>query len=1247
MAGKKINRNDKCPCGSGKKYKKCCIGSPPPSKSTNSSEESHPLSTFNRKFLIDSISNAFCLPQNHGKNIRLELIMRESLIHGRLSGGNRDLNDLKLVLDKYYPNHHLEDPREYLFSERTTFYGGEYIILPGIFTNGHFVLTNLLMSIFFIENSIPQDVKTRIYFDTILAFNISNLIAERSGIKRYQSGSSDDDLITLSQANNTFISEEILNGWSEKYNFPPHALATFLLDRETSLEETDPEKNPVALKPIIKVRDGFIVLSVTNIVGSLLHSIFVELIESNVISEALHSYSDRLWYTCVEYHLRKMDITPLDVSSIKTPEWSNLGVYKIDSDKLMIVVMNQDDASNYNKENIYKSHRLITGDSSYMESVKKEIRSDYPDDKILVVQLTSGIGRQFGIMYDKSDDLLIAMSITDFEYMMRLREYDALELWNYAEARNRFTEQTKLPPFLDELDIYALYLEKEHSFYIDDSARPNFMVVLPGTSLDIRERISQDEDIHSVPFIDNDGTHGGLLCLKLSGFERTYHPIDSEVIQRVVLGNKFPFWVRFNGDIFEVEMESRNVYIKMLEALSYWIWQIVESLEAHLLNFEGHVLTLTFDFRDRDKFETLSNDLNRSPHIEEEFEYQVSEHTIHLIIPETLNPYLYGKNNEGERILVKVILKAFAELQHSVLNEDSLTDEEINRILDLHVPFGIKKKIFLIDLDAADDMCLTPIGRDEPRYLQDYNINYVLDQLVPKAVELNLINSTPQTIADPDAFLKGLLIKVLLPWLNVELKKYSSRDLLRMLYDQAEMLAYTRRMNMFTLPPAIACFENYNEQVEKLVKQEKEIAQAGISARCLIEHIVALPVNEGASPSQSAIDHLLAIMDQIFAWGSFGDAVHFGLYESDVTILPSMRIGTDHSATQKMIEPFRVSKAKETIVDSQRNFESSFEVVEESEDVPHPELDEVNKAFESDFGFSLTRLMEFKNVLMMIAYNSSFHCEMNESELVKRLINELEETTESEVKLMLDYFSLEERASFFKPPKGFENHDISPWRYNRGLSLLRKPVLRVKEGGNVDYIWGLRQVELASQQIVNLIQSGRFKCEKDSAMSVVQGKMLGRKGTIFNETVFKFFTDHVVDYFVQPEVPIKDGDKDLGDVDVLVIDHSQNQIFLIECKKTAVAKNVKQLVDEIDHLFGSDNKKGWLIKHEERLNWLRNNIDFLEQKFGLELKGYSIDAVVLSSEQIPTKFLMDSELPFSIVSFYEIQEVDVPTSLFR
>ena len=74
--GNKIGRNEKCLCGSGKKYKKCCIGKisnvkiPSPSKA-------HPLSKFNVNFLIDVFSSSFLFPNNHGKNIRLELLMRE------------------------------------------------------------------------------------------------------------------------------------------------------------------------------------------------------------------------------------------------------------------------------------------------------------------------------------------------------------------------------------------------------------------------------------------------------------------------------------------------------------------------------------------------------------------------------------------------------------------------------------------------------------------------------------------------------------------------------------------------------------------------------------------------------------------------------------------------------------------------------------------------------------------------------------------------------------------------------------------------------------------------------------------------------------------------------------------------------------------------------------------------------------------------------------------------------------------
>ena len=122
---KKVGRNDPCPCNSGKKFKKCCINKGVTHAAPKEALKTHPLTDFNQEFLLDWFGTASLLPENHGKNIRLELLIREAILYGKKDSGSTDKAKLQKVLDDHYNHHHLEDPPVNLFTELITYYGEE------------------------------------------------------------------------------------------------------------------------------------------------------------------------------------------------------------------------------------------------------------------------------------------------------------------------------------------------------------------------------------------------------------------------------------------------------------------------------------------------------------------------------------------------------------------------------------------------------------------------------------------------------------------------------------------------------------------------------------------------------------------------------------------------------------------------------------------------------------------------------------------------------------------------------------------------------------------------------------------------------------------------------------------------------------------------------------------------------------------------------------------------------------------
>ena len=71
----KIGRNQPCPCGSGKKFKKCCIDKPIQHSNINSNRKNS-FEEFVKNNKSTSLLKFFSLlqvlPENHGKIVRLE-----------------------------------------------------------------------------------------------------------------------------------------------------------------------------------------------------------------------------------------------------------------------------------------------------------------------------------------------------------------------------------------------------------------------------------------------------------------------------------------------------------------------------------------------------------------------------------------------------------------------------------------------------------------------------------------------------------------------------------------------------------------------------------------------------------------------------------------------------------------------------------------------------------------------------------------------------------------------------------------------------------------------------------------------------------------------------------------------------------------------------------------------------------------------------------------------------------------------
>jgi SEC-C motif-containing protein len=1237
---KKIGRNDKCPCGSGKKYKKCCIDS---GRTFNTSQaKPQPPSFFDQYNSIDllkAFAGLTLLPQNHGKNVRFEELSRRCL---------RSFNDDKLAvsyaalttfLNENYPFHYMEDPVTNLFTDLVTFYGGDYIIFPGITEGGSYVLSKLLTAIYnWPDSGIPDWFKNNCMHVSLLILNLSDRVATRLGYSRYQFEEVKSNLISI--PNSTILeelkaavtfSEEEMEQLLQAEQIARETLDMFVLEiNDPDLANEHIEESPLLTKPIIHHNGEYIITSPATLSYALVDFIHSQAGSSDCLPAVSNAYHGVIWnYT--QLHLKQLGFSLIEIPAISDNADPTIreAIYRFDDDKLAFVQ--------------YRT----SGEESHQER-KQQIINDtlglpeFAGHQFMDISLISSMGQNLFFMYGRTENSLsIGMPIYDFDTLVKLKEHDAIDLWNFANARDIQIPDSNMFG-VSFLDVFKVYKENDDSFYISDDTAGVILHVEPGYAGSLYQEAKLLTDEHSITRLV-EGRLANIPVTRKDKYAPIYCSIDelSEGnLNMAVEGFPLPVWVSPNKNSFDIPPTARGLYFEMTDAIAYWLWQCQELINDDLSLLDHAPIAFRFEFEQEERFNPIERNFERDPELANHFNISLEGNTISISIPPSIIPYLYGADNEGERELTCQLLQGInllLEAQQKPLIEAERIKQIVNQVAQL----GVKKKIFI--LDTADNLLLDPSNLEGDRYLQGYNVNTILNNLIPGLGKLCPPVGAITDKAVKTKLTRDVVMRVLLPKLQATISQYPNEPLLKRLISLNESLIHKREELRVKTPTRIACFVTQEQQTSDLQDILAKLNQTTIALRCLIEHLAAEPATGNKIVSTTAIDELVAIMNAIIDWGSMGDQIEFDLFEIEMGILPSGRIGTSKQLFREIFDPYHASKSKENVRDALDTFEQVFPQLSPIEGADVPES--LDNAFVEEFGISFTRLCEVVNDLGIIAYEQPTACAtILKSDLFIEINKHDHIYSEEEFNTAIEYLSLFNRGKVHRVPAGFDNIDISPWRFNRRLSLLRKPLVLVdnpEDQNNPTVYWGFRQLLSSRMYWYDQCTTNRLRVSEGGPVQKVLGKLAQHSGKRLVESVLnEFDTD---DLIIDSEVPINPKsdlkhDTDIGDVDVLVIDTSTKTIYSLECKSMAPSRNIKEMIGEVDKLFGSDSEKGWIDKHVERDTWLKANLTQLSTKYGLNLSEYTVRSFFVTQEDMLTPYLNTRKLAMPFVTLYSLKE---------
>jgi hypothetical protein len=784
------------------------------------------------------------------------------------------------------------------------------------------------------------------------------------------------------------------------------------------------------------------------------------------------------------------------------------------------------------------------------------------------------------------------------------------------------------------LDAYVMYKEQKGSLLPSDHEAPNFMVIGLDMSAEFSQNALQSRDPHAVKRFE----HKSLVDVPVKKHKK-YAPIYSErefsLNNRLVVESYiFPLWI--------INTQAKNQHAKkaandFIEAIAFWMYKLTPFINTHLSSLGQ--MPVEINVKLAEQFISLIEPFEWEKKNVESIDLKVTavDRVLHVEIPFEMSHSLITENNAGERWMMNSILDGFNELLKKS-DQGIMGKNVIEKAINEAIPFGRAKMILFIDVSKDPRLLHTKLMPTQ--YIDETETSFILDNLVSY---INPTTPIPAEIsnAKEKVQLCNSIVAALIQEIQNKLKIYDAKEMLQWLMEYNERYVFNREFREIKVPAKIACFSSFPDEVENYLEEERKIVPTSLAVRCLVEFVAADPQYGDRRMNIDELDELLALMNEVTQWGVIADAIHFGMDNPGMGLLPSGRIGMSHDFFENYLKVFGEARAGNEVHSYMSSFNKKMKIATEEKSAEYtPEVKEIDDAFYEEWDITLTKIMYFKRALIETAMKKKESVMFLEEAEFKRTIKEnIQELTDDDINAGIRLLTLEKRESVSKPPSGFEKEDIYPWRYNRALSYIRRPIIKLvhPDDGKTYYYWGFRHMLTSGENLRTLFMNGRLKAKEGGLLGSLLAQINADKGKEFRNRACKWFKENSTLRVIDYEVTIKEdghliADKDYGDIDILAIDDQLKIIYPIECKNTSSARVIHEMKTELDKYLGRDGQPGMIQKHVDRDTWLKAHKEQL-QKFASNPDDYEIRSLILSSEEIPVMYLAKDKLALPIIAF--------------
>lgn len=1114
------------------------------------------------------------------------------------------------------------DPHEGLFVAEVPFFGGGYYCIPSSWPDEPLLVELLLEASLCLTDA--QDFASEVAAVGQFGLYLSDQALRRAGHTRNTEPSRvDNDKIRWP------IKIEHARRLQEAVTFDISEVQAEMVRRNVGLEGrkhlvftlgcgsadySSPLANPTISRPIGQLGDELIVIAPTNLLAAIRLAVLRLAEQHNVLPQLVKAMNDCALRSVATY-LDCHRWSKVGVRKARSRGESDAYVYQFDTGKLAFIHLLTDDFTSGCSQ-ADQCYWDLKPQLALLETTVKATQEDLPQQvsEVLHVILFQSMGRPYSSRlpeFSADNTTSLYLTLDELRVTSQLTG-EPLALWQFAKSKKSRHGAVRVlcGGFLDE---YARYFER-NSYYTGDNGTPDIIVAI-GLGRNVRLEAQQKRDPHIVR-MPNDTTYERVFRLQnIPGFPiYTTEPSSASPVKLLIEGLPIPIWVI--SPIDDVAgRDDGSVSFHLADVIAFWIWQLTPAIVGWCdgrTEYPSEVIIGVSFSHETPEGSDEVHDLGINT--------AVAANRVRIRFDSTFIEQSRGRDNSAEHKLARILLRDVLACANIDVSPDDL-----NKAIEEHAPRGLKRRLKSFDQSAA--IMIDNSGLPHARRVQTFEMERIRDEVGEIAAKH--VQEGESLSREQCHDLHRQIVSVMFNKLEQEIARFEDRNLLTYLIARHESLIAERRRADTIVGSHLSAMGDTKSERQKLQEDFVEIDRASTASRFVIEYVSARPPLGRKEVSTSDYDRILALASEIIESGYLSDGFHLKVVEIEAELAPAgrLRFGTSEyaSAVSKFRDDFYNSQA-----DARLTTHRDDSVATESDENDLGEL--IQCASKAEFGLSLD---EISFVMSGIAVGEFAQPNglgfAKARELVSYIASKSDLSRESIAKLV-DDLSTNEREKFLVPPKPYSVDDVYPWRFNRGLAYLRKPLVR--RGDNL--FWGRRSVIQAATYLECLVETGRVKCPRSNEMKKLKGKIADRRGKLFGlelsreiAKLSRYLSRIAVKRFDKQRMT-RDNGEDIGDVDVAVLDITTKTFFPVEAKSLTVAKTPNELKNELDDLFDTKSRESAVNRHLERVEWLNAHIGAVLQEFGIyneDVSQWTIKPIMVLEGNLLSRYLGASPFP--------------------